>query len=269
MRPGDAVRVLPSGREEPRRAHRDCRRRPRLGGRRRVRDADARRRGRRQPRRRARGGAMRRRASRTSSRRQSCGCTRSRCCRAAPICSRSARRRSRRPSRRSEVRVNVNTLEQLPAKRLELNEIGVCELELDRRSPFEPYAENRALGGFILIDRLTNNTVGAGLLHFALRRSHNVHWQALDVNKAARARAEGPAAAVRALVHRDCRAPANRRSPTSSRRQLHALGRHTYLLDGDNVRHGLNRDLGFTEAGPGREHPPRRRGGPAHGRRRA
>ena len=143
-------------------------------------------------------------------------------------------------------RINVNTLEHIAAERLELNDIGVCELELDRAIAFEPYADNRVLGGFILIDRLTNNTVGAGLIHFALRRSQNVHWQALDVEQAG---ARAPEAARRAcvlwltgLVGRrqiDHRQPASRSSCT-------AEGRHTYLLDGDNVRHGLNKDLGFT-----------------------
>src|SRR5688572_31603496 len=84
-------------------------------------------------------------------------------------------------------KVNVNTLEHVAAKKLELNDIGVCGLELDRPIVFTPYAENRDLGGFILIDRLTNNTVGAGMLHFALRRSQNVHWQPFDVNKRSRA----------------------------------------------------------------------------------
>ena len=85
-------------------------------------------------------------------------------------------------------KVNVNTLEHLAAKTLELNEIGVCNLDLDQPIAFDPYEENRDTGGFILIDRLTNNTVGAGLLHFALRRSQNIHWQAIDVDKQARAR---------------------------------------------------------------------------------
>src|SRR4029077_10004145 len=88
-------------------------------------------------------------------------------------------------------RVNVNTLEHLAAKRLELNEIGVCNISLDAPIAFDPYAENHDLGGFILIDRLTNRTVGAGMLHFALRRSQNVHWQALDIDKAARAASKG------------------------------------------------------------------------------
>src|SRR5258708_34822761 len=93
-------------------------------------------------------------------------------------------------------KVNANTLEQPAAKRLELNEIGVCNLSLDAPIAFDPYAENRDLGGFILIDRISNRTVGAGLLHFALRRSQNIHWQAMDVDKAARAAGKGQKARV-------------------------------------------------------------------------
>ena len=141
-------------------------------------------------------------------------------------------------------KVNVNTLEKLPAERLELNDIGVCELELDRGIAFEPYEQDRALGGFILIDRLTNNTVGAGLLHFALRRSQNVHWQALDVNKAARARQKGQKACVLWLT--GLSGAGKSTIANLVEKQLTARGYHTYLLDGDNVRHGLNKDLGFT-----------------------
>jgi bifunctional enzyme CysN/CysC len=141
-------------------------------------------------------------------------------------------------------KINVNTLEHLPAERLELNDIGVCELELDRPIPFEPYAESRALGGFILIDRLTNNTVGAGLISFALRRSQNVHWQALDVDKQLRSRQKGQKACVLWLTGLSGAG----KSTIANRieKKLTATGRHTYLLDGDNVRHGLNKDLGFT-----------------------
>ena len=141
-------------------------------------------------------------------------------------------------------RVNVNTLEHEPAERLELNDIGVCELELDRPIPFEPYRDSRALGGFILIDRLTNNTAGAGLINFALRRSQNVHWQALDVDKPLRARLKGQKACVLWLTGLSGAG----KSTIANRieKRLAAAGRHTYLLDGDNVRHGLNKDLGFT-----------------------
>jgi bifunctional enzyme CysN/CysC len=141
-------------------------------------------------------------------------------------------------------RINVNTLEHEPAERLELNDIGVCELELDRPIPFEPYRESRALGGFILIDRLSNNTVGAGLINFALRRSQNVHWQALDVDKQVRARQKGQKACVLWLTGLSGAGKSTIANLVEKR--LTAAGRHTYLLDGDNVRHGLNKDLGFT-----------------------
>jgi bifunctional enzyme CysN/CysC len=141
-------------------------------------------------------------------------------------------------------RVNVNTLEHEPAERLELNDIGVCELELDRPIPFESYRDSRALGGFILIDRLTNNTAGAGLINFALRRSQNVHWQALDVDKPLRARLKGQKACVLWLTGLSGAGKSTIANRVEKR--LAAAGRHTYLLDGDNVRHGLNKDLGFT-----------------------
>jgi bifunctional enzyme CysN/CysC len=143
-------------------------------------------------------------------------------------------------------KVNVNTLEKLAAKRLELNEIGVCNLSLDVPIAFDPYAENHDLGGFILIDRLTNRTVGAGMLHFALRRSQNVHWQALDVDRAARARQKGQTGKVVWLTGLSGSGKSTIANLVEKR--LLANGRHTYLLDGDNVRHGLNKDLGFTDA---------------------
>ena len=142
-------------------------------------------------------------------------------------------------------KVDVNTLEQRPAKRLELNEIGVCNLSLDGAIAFEPYAANRDLGGFILIDRITNRTVGAGMLHFALRRAHNIHWQDLSVDKAARAAIKNQRGRVVWLTGLSGAGKSTIADLVEKR--LHADGRHTYLLDGDNVRHGLNRDLGFTE----------------------
>ncbi|MDY0065652.1 MAG: sulfate adenylyltransferase subunit CysN [Steroidobacteraceae bacterium] len=141
-------------------------------------------------------------------------------------------------------KINVNTLEHAAAERLELNDIGVCELELDRPIPFEPYAENHVLGGFILIDWLTNNTVGAGLLNFALRRSQNVHWQALDVNKQLRSQLNGQKACVLWLTGLSGAGKSTIANLVEKR--LLSMGRRTYLLDGDNVRHGLNKDLGFT-----------------------
>jgi bifunctional enzyme CysN/CysC len=142
-------------------------------------------------------------------------------------------------------RVNVNTLEHLAAKKLELNDIGVCGLELNSPIAFEPYQDSRVLGGFILIDRLTNNTVGAGLLHFALRRAQNVHWQALDVNKVARARLSRQRPCI--LWFTGLSGAGKSTIANLVEKQLHADGRQTYLLDGDNVRHGLNKDLGFTD----------------------
>ncbi len=142
-------------------------------------------------------------------------------------------------------RVNINTLEHLAAKKLDLNDIGVCGLELSSAIAFEPYADSRVLGGFILIDRLSNNTVGAGLLHFALRRSQNVHWQALDVNKAARAGLSRQKPCI--LWFTGLSGAGKSTIANLVEKQLHAEGRQTYLLDGDNVRHGLNKDLGFTD----------------------
>ncbi len=143
-------------------------------------------------------------------------------------------------------KVNVNTLEHLAAKMLELNEIGICNVGLDRQIPFDPYTENRETGSFILIDRLTNETVGAGLIHFALRRADNIHWQALDVNKRARAGLKGQKACV--LWFTGLSGAGKSTIANLLEKRLHSTGKHTYLLDGDNVRHGLNKDLGFTDA---------------------
>jgi bifunctional enzyme CysN/CysC len=143
-------------------------------------------------------------------------------------------------------KVNVNTLEQTAAKTLALNEIAVCNLSLDRPVPFEPYAVNRDLGGFVLVDRLSNHTVGAGMLKFALRRAHNIHLQALDIDKAARATLLGQKPAV--LWFTGLSGAGKSSIANAVAKRLHAQGRAAYLLDGDNVRHGLNRDLGFTDA---------------------
>ena len=142
-------------------------------------------------------------------------------------------------------KINVNTLEHLAATRLELNEIGVCNLLADAPIAFDPYADGKDLGGFILIDRLTNRTVGAGMLHFALRRSQNIHWQALDVSKATRAAQKGQTPRVVWLTGLSGAGKSTIANLLDKR--LLAAGRHTYILDGDNVRHGLNKDLGFTE----------------------
>jgi bifunctional enzyme CysN/CysC len=142
--------------------------------------------------------------------------------------------------------VNVNTLEHTAAKTLMLNEIGVCNLSLDEQVPFAPYAENRDLGGFIIIDRFTNNTVGLGLINFALRRASNIHWQALDVNKQTRSATKNQKPTV--LWFTGLSGSGKSTVANIVEKRLTAMGHHTYLLDGDNVRHGLNRDLGFTDA---------------------
>ncbi len=147
--------------------------------------------------------------------------------------------------------LNVNTLEELAAKTLDLNAIGVAEVTTDRALVFEAYrddrgdAPNRALGGFILIDKLTNATVAAGMLHFALRRAENVHWQALDVSRETHARLKGQTPAV--LWFTGLSGAGKSTIANLVEKKLAAMGRHTFLLDGDNVRHGLNKDLGFTE----------------------
>jgi bifunctional enzyme CysN/CysC len=143
-------------------------------------------------------------------------------------------------------RINVNTLEHLPAPKLELNEIGIVNLELDRPIAFDPYVKNRDTGAFILIDRLTNDTVGTGMLRFALRRAQNVHWQAIDVNKAARSSLKGQKACV--LWYTGLSGAGKSTIANLVDKKLYGEGRHCYLLDGDNVRHGLNKDLGFTDA---------------------
>ena len=142
-------------------------------------------------------------------------------------------------------RVDVNTQEHLAAKRLELNEVGYCNLGLEEPVAFMPYAQNHALGGFILIDRQSNDTVAAGTLDFALRRADNVHWQHLDVDKAARARIKGQVPKV--LWFTGLSGAGKSTVANLVDKRLHALGYHTFVLDGDNVRHGLNRDLGFTD----------------------
>ena len=143
-------------------------------------------------------------------------------------------------------KVNVNTLEHTAAKTLHLNEIGVCNLNFDRQVAFDPYSQNREMGSFIVIDRLTNNTVAAGMLHFALRRADNVHWQAIEISPQARVSRMGQKACVIWLT--GLSGAGKSTIANIVERKLFALGRHTYLLDGDNVRHGLNRDLGFTDA---------------------
>lgn len=142
--------------------------------------------------------------------------------------------------------VNVNTRQHMAAKTLELNDIGVCNISIDRAIAFDPYNQNRDMGSFILIDRLSNNTIGAGMINFALRRAHNIHMQPVDVDKDARARIKGQKSAV--LWFTGLSGSGKSSIANAVEKRLHAMGHHTYLLDGDNVRHGLNKDLGFTDA---------------------
>ncbi|HET8901652.1 MAG TPA: adenylyl-sulfate kinase, partial [Holophagaceae bacterium] len=143
-------------------------------------------------------------------------------------------------------REDVNTGAFLAAKSLGLNETGMVTLSLSQPVPFEPYAVNRALGAFILIDKLTFETAGAGMIDFALRRATNIHWQALEVDKEARARQmqQKP----RCIWFTGLSGSGKSTLANLLEKRLHAEGRHTFILDGDNIRHGLNRDLGFTEA---------------------
>ncbi len=142
--------------------------------------------------------------------------------------------------------VNVNTLEESAATQLELNAIGVCNISTDQPLAFDAYKTNRDMGGFILIDRMSNATVGAGMLHFSLRRADNIHLQATDVDKTVRAALKGQKPAV--VWFTGLSGAGKSTVANLVEKQLHARGHHTYLLDGDNVRHGLNRDLGFTDA---------------------
>jgi len=142
--------------------------------------------------------------------------------------------------------VNVNTMEHLAAKTLDLNAIGVANLTTDRSIPFEPYAQNRDLGGFILIDKMSNATVAAGMIHFSLRRAANVHWQATDTGREQHAGMKNQKPAV--LWMTGLSGAGKSTIANLVERKLARMNRHTFLLDGDNVRHGLNKDLGFTDA---------------------
>jgi bifunctional enzyme CysN/CysC len=142
--------------------------------------------------------------------------------------------------------INVNTMEHLAARTLELNAIGVAEITTDRAIVFEPYADNHALGGFILIDKITNATVAAGMLHFSLRRAQNVHWQATDIGRDAHASLKNQK--PRVLWFTGLSGSGKSTIANEVEKALNLMNRHTFLLDGDNVRHGLNKDLGFTEA---------------------
>ncbi|GAB0149508.1 MULTISPECIES: sulfate adenylyltransferase subunit CysN [Marichromatium] len=141
-------------------------------------------------------------------------------------------------------KVNVNTLEQTAAKHLALNDVAVCNLALDRAVPFDPYVDNRETGAFVLVDRISNATVGCGMIDFALRRAANIHHHAMEIDKSARAAAKGQKPCV--LWFTGLSGAGKSTVADLVEQRLHAMGRHTMTLDGDNVRHGLNRDLGFT-----------------------
>jgi bifunctional enzyme CysN/CysC len=143
-------------------------------------------------------------------------------------------------------RLDINSGAHLAAKTLGLNEIATVNVSLDRAVPFAPYKENKRLGAFIVIDKLTNETVGAGIIHFALRRAVNIHWQALEITKTVRAQIKDQKPCC--LWFTGLSGSGKSTIANLLEKKLHADGKHTYILDGDNVRHGLNRDLGFTEA---------------------
>ncbi|WP_046117189.1 sulfate adenylyltransferase subunit CysN [Ensifer aridi] len=141
--------------------------------------------------------------------------------------------------------VNINSFAREAAKSLQMNEVGVCNISTQTPIAFDAYKDNRATGNFIIVDRVTNATVGAGMIDFPLRRADNVHWHALEVNKGARSAMKNQRPAV--LWFTGLSGSGKSTVANALDRILHARGKHTYLLDGDNVRHGLNRDLGFTE----------------------
>ncbi len=143
-------------------------------------------------------------------------------------------------------KVNINTLQHEPARQLELNEVGVCNLALGKPVAFDPYRDNRTTGSFILIDRMSNATVGAGMIDFALRRATNIHWQSLAIDRRSRSLLKDQAACV--LWFTGLSGAGKSTIANLVEKRLHSLGKHTYLLDGDNIRHGLNKDLGFTDA---------------------
>ena len=143
-------------------------------------------------------------------------------------------------------KVNVNTLEHMAGKTLELNEVGIANISADKALAFDPYDENRHSGRFIIIDRFTNATVGAGMVNHSLRRATNIKWQEMDINKGARAYQKGQKSAI--LWFTGLSGAGKSTVANLVEKKLHAMGKHTYTLDGDNVRHGLNKDLGFTDA---------------------
>ena len=142
--------------------------------------------------------------------------------------------------------INVNTLNQVPAKDLKLNQIAVCNISLDKRIAFDSYKENKTTGGFIIIDKITNHTVGMGLIDFALRRSDNIHWQSIDITKEQRALQKSQSAKI--IWFTGLSGSGKSSIANILEKKLYSMGLHTIILDGDNIRHGLNKDLGFTQA---------------------
>ena len=142
-------------------------------------------------------------------------------------------------------RIDVNTLEEIPAQKLDMNEIGICNISLSKRIAFDAYDDDPAMGGFIIIDRISNNTVGMGLIDYPLRRSDNIHWQTMDITKENRSKQKSQKARV--IWFTGLSGSGKSSIANILEKKLNNLGRHTITLDGDNVRHGLNKDLGFTE----------------------
>ena len=142
-------------------------------------------------------------------------------------------------------KIDVNTLEELPAKSLDMNEIGVCNISLSSRVAFDSYDDDPVMGGFVIVNRMTNNTVGMGLIDYALRRADNIHWQSMDVTK--QSRAEQKSQRPRLIWFTGLSGSGKSSIANILEKKLQSMGRHTITLDGDNIRHGLNRDLGFTK----------------------
>ena len=142
-------------------------------------------------------------------------------------------------------KIDVNTLEEIPAEKLEMNEIGICNISLSKRVAFDPYDEDPTMGGFIVIDRISNNTVGMGLVDYALRRSDNIHWQTMDITKENRSKQKNQKAKV--VWFTGLSGSGKSSIANILEKKMNAQGRHTITLDGDNIRHGLNKDLGFTQ----------------------
>jgi bifunctional enzyme CysN/CysC len=143
-------------------------------------------------------------------------------------------------------KLNVDNLDHVAGKTLEMNEVGLCNLSMTKPLVFDPYGDNPETGSFILVDRFTNATVAAGMVEFGLRRATNVKWQELSVDKSSRADLKGQKPCV--LWFTGLSGSGKSTIANALEKRLHSLGRHTYMLDGDNIRHGLNKDLGFTDA---------------------